>query len=55
VPGREEPSIGFTAILNDPAHGARAVPLTALLAGMLSNGEATPAERRQKVRAFGRK
>jgi PleD family two-component response regulator len=55
VPAREEPSIGFTAVLSDPAHATRTIMLAELLTRSLARSEATPAERKQKLRAFGRK
>jgi ActR/RegA family two-component response regulator len=55
IPGAEDPCAGFAATLADPAHAARLVTLQGLLAALLLRSEAPPVERRQKVRAVGRK
>ena len=53
VPGTEDPAAAFAAVLADPAHAGRAVPLDRLLGAVLARSEAPPPERQPKVRAVG--
>ena len=53
VPGTEDPATAFAAVLADPAHAGRALPLDRLLGTVLARSEAPPPERQQKVRALG--
>ena len=55
LPGAEDGSIGFAPVLADPAHAGRMLTVQQFLAGVLAQSEEPPAERRQKVRAMGRK
>jgi CheY-like chemotaxis protein len=55
VTGTEDPAPGFAAALNDPANAGRAVPLSQLVEAVVARSEATPVEKRHKVKVAGRK
>ncbi len=55
VPGEDDAAAAFAATLADPTRLGQAVALADVLEGALGRSEAPPVERRQKVRALGRK
>jgi hypothetical protein len=55
VPGTDDMAAGFAGVLVDPVHASRTVPLARLLADVVARSEASATERRQKIRALGRK
>jgi hypothetical protein len=55
LPGAEDTAVGFGPVLGDAAHADRMLTMKQYLAAVLAGSEEVPADRRQKVRAMGRK
>jgi CheY-like chemotaxis protein len=55
VPGPDDMAAGFANVLVDPAHAGRTVRLAKFVGDVVAKSEASAAERRQKIRAVGRK
>ena len=55
VPGSTDPCAGFATVLADGVYAERIVPLRRMLGAVFERSESPAVERRQKVRAMGRK
>src|SRR5262249_17816696 len=55
LPGEGDLAASFAAPLADPGHGRQAVARRVMLGKLVGLSESTPVERRQKIRAVGRK